>query len=148
MAKRRKLGLWLRLALALLALVMGTAVASGPLIAWSVAHAGRSAVGVPVGVAAAWPTWPLGVSLRGLVVANPPGFRSEPALSIGRIGVRVTPHGLSADPLVVEEVTLSNPLLRVDVENGRTNLQALQRRAQAASGDAGGRRIVIRRLRI
>jgi hypothetical protein len=128
---------------------LAVALAAGPLSAWTVARSGRAVLDVPVRVAAAWPAWPpLAVSLRGVVVPNPPGFRAEPALWIGHIRVRVSPQGLLGDPLVVEEIAVSDVLVRVDALDGRTNLQALHQRARRAAGGDTGRRLLIRRFRV
>jgi len=107
------------------------------------------ALDVPVRVGSGAPGWPpLTLVFRRLVVPNPPGFRDEPALSVGRVSVRLTARGLSGDPLVIEEIRVSDATVRIDAKGGRTNLRALHDRATGAAGGASGRRVVIRHVRV
>jgi len=140
---------WGVLGAILATLVLASVAAVGPLGAWAFARAGRSVLDVPVTVASGWPGWPPGtLSFRGLLVANPPGYRREPAVSVGSLRVRATPRDLTGDPLVVEEIVISGALVSVDARDGLTNLRALHLRARAATAGQEGRRIRVKRLRI
>jgi uncharacterized protein involved in outer membrane biogenesis len=79
-------------------------------------------------------------TIRGLTVANPPGFSHAPAFSLEAITLRLDPAALRADPIVVEELRVGAPRVRFELdEQGLSNLEALRSRmdrAEAGSVDA------------
>lgn len=113
---------------------------------------GRRVTGVPVSLSAASVRpFAARLELRSLVVANPAGFGESPALTVDRVTVRLAPRAAWRDPLVVDEVLVEGALVRVELRDKRTNLQALHDHAvDALSTPAGtkSRRVLIRRLRV
>lgn len=49
------------------------------------------------------------VSLKGLVVGNPEGYKSPNAISLGKVAVEVPPKSLLADKVVVHSIEIENP---------------------------------------
>ncbi len=131
------LGLWLALDLVAAAVVR---------------REGRRVMGAPVSLSALWLRPVAGrLELRSLAVANPAGFGESPALTCDRVTVRLAPRAVWRDPLVIDEVLVEGALVRVELRDKRTNLQALHDHAvEALAAPAGTtpRRVVIRRLRV
>lgn len=142
--------------LAGLALVAGALLAVwlglDALVGWGVRREGRRIMGVPVSLSAAR-LRPFGteVQLRSLVVPNPAGFAEGAALRLERVTARLAPRAVWRDPLVIDEVLVEGALVRVELRDKRTNLQALHAHAVAALAPAPGassRRVLMRRLRV
>jgi len=49
------------------------------------------------------------VSLKGLVVGNPPGYNTPQAISVGKAAVSVVPNTLMADKIVVHSIVVDAP---------------------------------------
>lgn len=113
---------------------------------------GRRVMGVPVSLSASSVRpFAARLELRSLVVANPDGFGESPAVTLDRVSVRLAPRALWRDPLVVDEIVVQGALVRVELRDKRTNLQALHEHALAALATPAGaksRRVLIRRLRV
>lgn len=75
------------------------------------------------------------VTLRGIAVANPPGFAPGPMLTVKEAGVQVALFSLFGDNLRVMRASLKEPVVNVETDaKGRTNVMALV----AALSQAGG----------
>jgi len=94
-------------------------------------------------------------SLSGFRIANPPGFPSSHAFRMDNIRIRLDTGTLRGDPLVIEEIKVSAPEVRYDInESGTGNLNTLKNNIQSSGtsseevGDskATGRKLRIRRL--
>jgi len=80
-------------------------------------------------------------SMSGLTVANPQGFSSSKAISLGTIKVSVDPHSIAGKgPILIHSVTIDQPQVSYELTNGGdSNLSAIQHNAQAyANGLSGG----------
>lgn len=106
--------------------------------------------------------------LRGLRVANPPGFAAPDALSLEEVEVDLDLSSLFSDPLVIDTVRLVgprvfyqvNPAGAANIDVIRRNLDAQRKAARAATDGTppaerrgrrraeGGRRLVIHRLEL
>ncbi|MBX3025299.1 hypothetical protein KF840_10350 [bacterium] len=106
--------------------------------------------------------------LRGLTVANPPGFTDPNALSLAEVEIDLDLSSLFSDPLVIDTVRVVDPRVLYQVNAAgtanidviRRNLETQRRAARAAAdgtptaertrrrGAAGGRRLIIHRLEL
>ncbi|MDH3686687.1 MAG: hypothetical protein OEP95_10690 [Myxococcales bacterium] len=75
-------------------------------------------------------------TVRNLRVASPDGFSSEPALAFGEIGLDLDVASLRGSPVVLSEVRLLAPRVRLEVdEAGRSNIGELLTRLADDSGE-------------
>lgn len=71
-------------------------------------------------------------TLRGLTVANPPGFRAVNALALDEVEVRIDLRSLLADPLVIDTVRIVHPRVFYEVDaSGKANVDAIRRHVEA-----------------
>lgn len=65
-------------------------------------------------------------TIRGLTIANPPGFPPGEAFSLGEITVRLDLSSMRDDPFVVEEAVIREPVVLIVVSpSGETNIGAI-----------------------
>lgn len=79
--------------------------------------------------------------MSNLAVANPKGFSSSKAISLGSIKVTVDPHSIAGTgPIVIHQIAIEKPAVSYELNNsGDSNLQTIQHNAQAyANGLQGG----------
>lgn len=94
-----------------------------------------------------------GVRLRGLVVGNPPGYRTASAMELGDVRVRVNLRSLLSDTVVVEHVIVRKAAATYEFGPGGSNVAVIQKNAAAFAGDgasSGGgksKRLVIKDFR-
>jgi hypothetical protein len=70
-------------------------------------------------------------TIRGLSVANPPGFSGRPAFSLGEVVLDLDVDALGSSPLAIDEIVVSRPVVRLEVDNaGRANLEVLRTNLQ------------------
>jgi uncharacterized protein involved in outer membrane biogenesis len=71
-------------------------------------------------------------TLRGLTVANPPGFRAVNALALDEVEVRIDLRSLLADPLVIDTVRIVHPRVFYEVDAaGKANVDLIRRHVEA-----------------
>ena len=98
-------------------------------------------------------------ALQGLTVGNPPGFKSERALSLGEIGLQLDVGSVTKDPVVIKEISISAPEVTYEFGLKGSNLDALKQNVDAygAQGkskatekktDEAGKKLVIEHLYI
>ncbi len=68
-------------------------------------------------------------TLKGLTVANPPGFSKQAAMSFGSITVQMS--GIKGD---IKRVVAVDPVLRVELKGAANNLSQLRAKAKRAEG--------------
>lgn len=78
-------------------------------------------------------------TLRELRVANPAGFSSADAFSLGEITLEIDLASVPKDPVVIRTVRIDAPSARLEVDaGGRTNLDVIRRHLeQSGSGSTG-----------
>lgn len=64
-------------------------------------------------------------ALRGLLVGNPPGFKSDEALRLGSVSVKVDKSSLASDRIVINDVTVIAPKITYELSGSTSNIQAL-----------------------
>jgi len=78
--------------------------------------------------------------VSGLTVGNPAGFSTPRALSLGDIHVKVDASTVTSPTVVVKEIVITRPQVTYEQGASGTNLQTLQRNAEAyATKMTGGR---------
>jgi hypothetical protein len=97
------------------------------------------------------------LALRGLVVGNPSGFKTDSAFRLGEISVKVDPSTVMSDTIVVKEVVIASPEVTYEFGASGSNIGTIQKnvesmagggKAGAASSDGGGakKKVVIENL--
>lgn len=78
--------------------------------------------------------------LRGLTVANPPGFKTPRAVSLGEISVDI--GDISRDMIVIDEIMVRAPEITYEIGSGGSNIAAIQENVdnfmKVAQGGTGG----------
>jgi len=94
-------------------------------------------------------------TIRGLTVANPPGFSREPVFALGEITLDLDTRSLTAKVPIVEEIRIAAPQFLYQLnEKGESNLGFIQSRLQKgssrekATSDSEPLRLKIKRLTI
>lgn len=73
------------------------------------------------------------VTLRGLTIANPPGFTAPNVFELGEIGVRIDVGTAFSDPLVIREIHIAAPRVTCEVNAaGTSNVEVIRRAAEGA----------------
>ena len=72
--------------------------------------------------------------LRGLAVANPPGFPAASALRADEVEVEIDVASLGRDVIVVRTLTLIAPEIRLDTGPAGSNLEAIRRNIERHVG--------------
>ena len=67
------------------------------------------------------------VALRGLVVGNPPGFKTEHALSLATISITLDIHSLTKDVILIKEISIVKPDATYEYASDGSNLDVIQR---------------------
>ncbi len=136
-----------RALLAALVLAVVAAVAAGiwlvrsvdGLVARAIEEIGSELVGTRVQVASVDVDLRAGRAMvRGLSVANPPGFSQHPALALGEIAIEVDLDSVRASPLVLDEVRVLAPSVRAEALPGGVNLDVLRKNLAKATSRTGG----------
>ena len=122
-----KVALVLALVLVVLPLLIlaGASLALDPLIESKVPARMSEALGVPVTLNEADATLGGDLELKQLAVANPEGFEDPRALRVGRISAEAKPLSLLSDVVKVETLRIERPLLTIEFDGLRSNIQGL-----------------------
>jgi len=70
-------------------------------------------------------------ALQGLTVGNPPGFKSERALSLGEIGLQLDVGSVTKDTVVIKEISIAAPEVTYEFGLKGSNLDALKQNVDA-----------------
>ena len=144
--------------LAVLALAAGLALSAmfGPAVKAAVEAVGPQVAGVPMTLGS-FSVSPLAgrMRLRGLVVGNPPGFKTRSALELGDVRVHVRLRSLLTDTIVVESVLVRGASATYEIGPGGSNVGVIQRKAESFAGGGSsepkaggaGKKLVIKDFR-
>jgi uncharacterized protein involved in outer membrane biogenesis len=79
-------------------------------------------------------------SITGLRVESPDGFDVRDAFTLGDITLDIDIQSLRGEPIVIDEIRVSAPVVNVEVkENGASNIDELRKNVEASvGGNAGG----------
>lgn len=76
-------------------------------------------------------------SIRNLSIGNPPGFSTASAVHPETITVAVDTGSVTRNPVVIDRVMISAPRIIYEIdESGRTNIDAIRSRVEAAEDEA------------
>lgn len=94
-------------------------------------------------------------AIEGLTVANPRGYSAPHILSLGEISVRIETRTVASNPVVVDDIRITSPLVVYEMNEARvSNVDALKKRLAAnqpekpAPGGKKGPKDQDKRLRI
>ncbi len=65
-------------------------------------------------------------SLRGLVIGNPAGFKTEHAFSLGEISMKLDIGSLTKDVILIKEISIIKPDISYEYASGGSNLDLIQ----------------------
>ena len=95
------------------------------------------------------------MTIRGLTVANPEGFRTEHAFEAEEVRIAVELGTLLEDAVVIREIAVEKPLVTYELGPDGSNLEAIQQNVESAAGsgeassrDAPTRQILVEDLYI
>lgn len=90
-------------------------------------------------------------TIEGLTVANPKGFTAPHILSLGSISVRILPRSVSSDPLVIENISITEPRIAYEMNGSRvSNIDLLKKNIAGSEPkrSVGDKKEKARRIRI
>lgn len=94
-------------------------------------------------------------AIEGLTVANPPGYSARHIMSLGGISIRIVPRSITTDPVVIDDIRITSPLVVYEVNDKHAaNVDALKKNLGAdkpskpATGDKKSAKDTGKRLRI
>ncbi len=77
-------------------------------------------------------------TVRGLSVANPPGFSANNLFEAGEISLKLDASSLSGPVYVINEILVDGVVVRAEQTGTSTNVQAMLDAMEASEGDGGG----------
>jgi hypothetical protein len=77
-------------------------------------------------------------ALRGLEIGNPKGFKTERALSVEQVSMKLDVASLTKDVVLVHEISIEQPSVTYEYAAGRSNLDAIQRHVEAYIAEQTG----------
>jgi len=116
---------------------------AGSLVAGVIKEEGSRVTQVPVNVGAVdLSLTDLKAGLRGLTVGNPAGFKTDRAISLGEISVKIA-KDWSMDVIVIDEVMINAPEITYEIGSSGSNIAAIQKNVEdslkAMGGSDGGK---------
>ena len=76
------------------------------------------------------------VVIKGLVVGNPEGFKTDSAFELGEVNVALRPKSFFSDTIVITDVHVDEPQFTYEVGLGRTNIGQILKNVEAVAGPA------------
>ena len=73
-------------------------------------------------------------TLRGLSMGNPKGFKTENALHLGEISLKLDVVTVTKDPVVIKEIAISAPQVTYELGSNGSNIDAIKRNINAYVG--------------
>lgn len=73
-------------------------------------------------------------ALRGLSMGNPEGFKTESALRLGEISLKLDVGTVTKDPVVIKEIAISAPQVTYELGSNGSNIDAIKRNIDAYTG--------------
>ena len=78
-------------------------------------------------------------SIKGFVVANPEGYKTPNAISVGRASVSLSPSSLLSDKVIIKSIRVEAPEITYELGSGGNNLSQILANVEAAIGARNGR---------
>lgn len=103
-------------------------------------EAGTKVAGVKVSVASVKISLTEGKgTISGLTVANPSGFKTPTAFTLGAVTVGIDTSTVTKNPVVIKEVLVAAPQVTYEMGSGGSNFDAIQKNVQAFTGGGSGK---------
>lgn len=108
------------------------------LVKTAIEEAGSKVAGVKVSVSSVKIELAAGKgTISGLTVANPKGFKTPNAVSLGAITVGIDTGTITKNPVVIKEISVSQPQVTYEMGDGGSNIDVIQKNVQANTGGGG-----------
>ncbi len=75
--------------------------------------------------------------LKGLVVANPPGFKTPWAINVGSASLALEPRSLLSDKIIVKSISVDAPQITFETDLRANNLSKILANVQGAASGSG-----------
>ncbi len=75
--------------------------------------------------------------ITGLTIGNPPGFRTDAAIRIGKLRLAVVPCSLLSDRIEIKRIVINNPEITLEKTLHGSNLDRIMANIQDFTGTAG-----------
>lgn len=73
-------------------------------------------------------------AIKGLVIGNPQGYKTDQAMSVGLASVVISPGSIFSDKVVVKSIRIEAPQVTFEFGPGGNNLQRIQENLEAYTG--------------
>ncbi len=94
-------------------------------------------------------------ALNGLTVANPAGFSSNNAISLGEIKLKLDANRLSSETVVIKEIIINKPAVNYELGKGGSNIDVIKKNVASIgkadvseSSDSASPKLIINNLYI
>lgn len=67
-----------------------------------------------------------------LTIGNPKGFSSTPALSIGAVNMKIVPHSILDDTVIIPKIEIDRPEILYELAKGTSNIETILAHAGSA----------------
>lgn len=120
----------------IVALVLTADFFLGSIVIHAAETAGPSLLGVPTKLEhASFRLLQGHVTLRGFMLGNPEGFKTEKAISVGEVTVDLDPKSLLRDTIVIRRVCVDAPDITYELGLGKSNIGRILEQAEEPAGE-------------
>ena len=78
-------------------------------------------------------------ALRGLVIGNPAGFKTDSAFRLGEVKVHIDISSVTSDPVIIKEIVISQPEITYELGGGgANNMSTIQKNVDSFVAAQGG----------
>ena len=72
--------------------------------------------------------------LTGLIVGNPPGYRTESAFKLGSISMKLDTSSLTSDTIIIKSIVIDKPEITYEFGDGGSNVDVIGKNVEKAAG--------------
>jgi uncharacterized protein involved in outer membrane biogenesis len=120
----------------LIILIVGVVLFAGKLIKGGVNTMGPKLLGVPVSLENVIFNPISGtVHLKGLIIGNPEGFSTPSSMELSEFKVKLSIASLFSDPIIIEEILITDPQITYEKSLRSSNLKTLQENISPAKAE-------------
>ena len=76
-------------------------------------------------------------TIKGLTVANPPGYEMPHAITVDELSVNIDPRSIGSDKIHIEKILIEGPAITYEGSLKDSNIKKLQEAAESRTGSAG-----------
>jgi uncharacterized protein involved in outer membrane biogenesis len=133
----------------IVALVLTANFYLGSIVIKAAETAGPSVLGVPIKLEhASFRLLQGHVTLRGFVLGNPKGFKTDQAISVGEVTVDLDPKTLLSDTIVIKRIYVNAPDITYELGLGKSNIGRILEQASGPDDpekkeEPSGKKVVI-----